>query len=90
MLPTRLDTTGVVPHGSVLMVVCHAVLRHATLCRAVLSVLAELFASSFPTVVLYILDTPRCTSPQSFMSNMLQAVSILYKTKLPMILVRRS
>jgi hypothetical protein len=39
-------------------------------------------------VVLYILDTPRCTSPQSFMSNMLQAVSILYKTKLPMILVR--
>lgn len=49
---------------------------------------AELFASSFPTVVLYVLDTPRCTSPQSFMSNMLQAVSILYKTKLPMILVR--
>lgn len=47
----------------------------------------ELFASSFPTVVLYILDTPRCTAPQSFMSNMLQAVSILYKTKLPMLLV---
>lgn len=48
--------------------------------------ITELFASSFPTVVLYILDTPRCTAPQSFMSNMLQAVSILYKTKLPMLL----
>ena len=50
-------------------------------------VVAELLASSFPTVVLYVLDTPRCTAPQSFMSNMLQAVSILYKTKLPMLLV---
>ena len=29
----------------------------------------------------------RCTSPQTFMSNMLQACSILYKTKLPMLLV---
>jgi hypothetical protein len=48
----------------------------------------ELLASSFPTVVLYVLDTPRCTAPQTFMSNMLQAVSILYKTKLPMLLVR--
>jgi len=43
---------------------------------------------SFPTVVLYVMDTARCTAPQSFMSNMLQAVSILYKTKLPMLLVR--
>eukprot|EP00878_Enallax_costatus_P024564 GHUV01026219.1.p1 GENE.GHUV01026219.1~~GHUV01026219.1.p1 ORF type:complete len:275 (+),score=38.74 GHUV01026219.1:298-1122(+) len=46
----------------------------------------ELFASSFPTVVVYVADTPRCTAPQTFMSNMLQAVSILYKTKLPMLL----
>jgi hypothetical protein len=50
---------------------------------------ADLFASSFPTVVMYVIDTPRCTAPQTFMSNMLQAVSILYKTKLPMLLVRR-
>jgi len=33
-----------------------------------------------------VVDTPRCTAPQTFMSNMLQAVSILYKTKLPMLL----
>ena len=29
----------------------------------------------------------RAQNPQSFMSNMLQAVSILYKTRLPLILV---
>ncbi|KAL6746410.1 GPN-loop GTPase [Haematococcus lacustris] len=50
-------------------------------------IVTELFASSFPTVVAFIVDTPRCAAPQTFMSNMLQAVSILYKTKLPMILV---
>eukprot|EP00854_Cymbomonas_tetramitiformis_P024523 gene24523-29829_t len=50
------------------------------------AIITEAFASSFPTVVVYIVDTPRCTSPQTFMSNMLQAVSILYKTKLPLIL----
>lgn len=44
-------------------------------------------ASSFPTVIAYIIDTPRTTSTSTFMSNMLYACSILYKTKLPMILV---
>ncbi|MEW5303850.1 MAG: hypothetical protein WDW38_000097 [Sanguina aurantia] len=51
------------------------------------AIVTELFASSFPTVVLYVVDTPRCVNPQTFMSNMLQACSILYKTKLPMLLV---
>ena len=41
-----------------------------------------------PSQVAYVVDTPRCASPQTFMSNMLQACSILYKTKLPMLLVR--
>lgn len=49
--------------------------------------ITELFASGFPTCVVYVVDTPRCTAPQTFMSNMLQAVSILYKTKLPLLLV---
>jgi GTPase SAR1 family protein len=44
-------------------------------------------ASSFPTVIAYIIDTPRTASTSTFMSNMLYACSILYKTKLPMILV---
>jgi len=44
-------------------------------------------ASSFPTVIAYMIDTPRSASTSTFMSNMLYACSILYKTKLPMILV---
>ena len=44
-------------------------------------------ASSFPTVIAYIIDTPRTASTSTFMSNMLYACSIMYKTKLPMILV---
>ena len=51
------------------------------------SILLDSLASSFPTVIAYIIDTPRTTSTSTFMSNMLYACSILYKTKLPMILV---
>jgi len=50
-------------------------------------ILLGTLASSFPTVIAYIIDTPRTTSTSTFMSNMLYACSILYKTKLPMILV---
>ncbi|KAK3400307.1 hypothetical protein B0T20DRAFT_408373 [Sordaria brevicollis] len=50
-------------------------------------ILLESLASSFPTVIAYIIDTPRTSSTSTFMSNMLYACSILYKTKLPMILV---
>lgn len=50
-------------------------------------ILLSSLASSFPTVIAYIIDTPRTTSTSTFMSNMLYACSILYKTKLPMILV---
>ncbi|GFR43259.1 hypothetical protein Agub_g4320, partial [Astrephomene gubernaculifera] len=51
------------------------------------AIVTELFASSFPTLVAYVVDTPRVANPQTFMSNMLQACSILYKTKLPMLLL---
>ncbi len=51
------------------------------------TILLESFASSFPTVIAYIIDTPRSASTSTFMSNMLYACSILYKTRLPMILV---
>ena len=50
-------------------------------------ILLDSLASSFPTVIAYIIDTPRTSSTSTFMSNMLYACSILYKTKLPMILV---
>lgn len=52
------------------------------------SILLDSLASSFPTVIAYVIDTPRTLSNTStFMSNMLYAISILYKTKLPMVLV---
>ncbi|GJQ78098.1 hypothetical protein Trydic_g2436 [Trypoxylus dichotomus] len=51
------------------------------------AIITETLASSFPTVVLYVMDTVRSTSPVTFMSNMLYACSILYKTRLPFIVV---
>ena len=44
-----------------------------------------LLAAQFPTIVVYLMDTVRSTNPVTFMSNMLYACSILYKTKLPFI-----
>jgi GTPase SAR1 family protein len=51
------------------------------------AIITETLASSYPTVICYVLDTPRSSSPSTFMSNMLYACSILYKTKLPFILL---
>lgn len=51
------------------------------------AIVTDAFASAFPTMIAYIVDTPRSASPTTFMSNMLYACSILYKTKLPMIIV---
>lgn len=53
------------------------------------SIITECLSSSkdCSTIILYILDTPSCANPTSFMSNMLYACSIMYKTQLPMIIV---
>uniref|UniRef100_A0A8C0FS27 GPN-loop GTPase n=1 Tax=Bubo bubo TaxID=30461 RepID=A0A8C0FS27_BUBBB len=51
------------------------------------TIISEALASSFPSVVVYVMDTSRSTNPITFMSNMLYACSILYKTKLPFIVV---
>ncbi|PWW75758.1 hypothetical protein C7212DRAFT_324200 [Tuber magnatum] len=51
------------------------------------AIITDAIASGFPTVIAYLIDTPRTKAPATFMSNMLYACSILYKTKLPMILV---
>ena len=37
------------------------------------AIITESLATSFPTVVVYVVDTPRTTSPNTFMSNMLYA-----------------
>jgi GPN-loop GTPase len=50
-------------------------------------ILLDTLASSYPTVLAYLVDTPRSSSPATFMSNMLYACSVLYKSSLPMILV---
>ena len=41
----------------------------------------------FPTINLYITDTVRCTNPNTFISNMLYSLSILYKSKIPLCVV---
>lgn len=51
------------------------------------SIITETLASTFPTVIIYVVDVVRSTSPVTFMSNMLYACSILYKTRLPFIVV---
>ncbi|XP_052170916.1 GPN-loop GTPase QQT2-like isoform X2 [Diospyros lotus] len=50
------------------------------------AIITEAFASTFPTIITYVVDTPRSSNPQTFMSNMLYACSILYKTRLPLVL----
>ena len=51
------------------------------------TVITDSLASTFPTVLVYVIDTPRSVSPTTFMSNMLYACSILFKTKLPFVVV---
>mmetsp|Transcript_4297 Transcript_4297/g.6818 ORF Transcript_4297/g.6818 Transcript_4297/m.6818 type:complete len:374 (+) Transcript_4297:46-1167(+) len=51
------------------------------------TIISDMLAYSLPTVVLYVVDTPRTVSPVTFMSNMLYACSIMYKLKLPFLLV---
>jgi GTPase SAR1 family protein len=50
-------------------------------------IITDSLAATYPTVLCYIIDTPRSTAPATFMSNMLYACSILYKTKLPFLIV---
>ena len=51
------------------------------------SIITETLAALFPTVVVYVVDTVRSVNPTTFMSNMLYACSILYKLRLPFIVV---
>lgn len=51
------------------------------------TIITEALATRFPTVVVYVMDVVRSASPTTFMSNMLYACSILYKARLPFIVV---
>lgn len=51
------------------------------------AILSESLASSFPTVMVFVVDTVRCaSSPNTFMSNMLYACSMYYRTRLPLVI----
>ncbi|KAJ2555594.1 hypothetical protein EV175_002228 [Coemansia sp. RSA 1933] len=49
------------------------------------AIITSTLAATYPTVVVYVVDTPRTANPATFMSNMMYACSILYKTQLPFI-----
>ena len=52
------------------------------------SIVTEALATSFPTVLAYVVDTPRCVSSlHTFMSNMLYACSMMYRSRLPLLVV---
>jgi GPN-loop GTPase len=36
-------------------------------------IISDTLAATFPTVILFVVDTTRCRSPVTFMSNMLYA-----------------
>lgn len=51
------------------------------------TILSESLASTFPTVMVFVVDTVRCaSSPNTFMSNMLYACSMYYRTRLPLVI----
>lgn len=51
------------------------------------SIILEGLSISFPTVVAYVVDTVRSQKPVTFMSNMLYSCSVMYRCKLPFILI---
>ncbi|XP_055389308.1 GPN-loop GTPase 1 [Condylostylus longicornis] len=51
------------------------------------TIITEALATSFCTIIVYVMDVVRSRNPVTFISNMLYACSILYKARLPFIIV---
>ncbi|PXF43452.1 GPN-loop GTPase 1 [Gracilariopsis chorda] len=51
------------------------------------TIITDALGITLPTVILFVVDTVRCENTMTFVSNMLYACSIMYKTRLPMIIV---
>ena len=49
-------------------------------------IIADSLACTYPTIITYVADTVRSQSISTFMSNMIYALSIMYKTKLPLLI----
>ena len=54
--------------------------------RASGKLISDSFSIIFPSILIYIIDLPRCSNPNTFCSNMLYALSIMYKMKLPLLI----
>lgn len=50
-------------------------------------IITESIAATIPTVLCFVVDTPRCTNPTTFMSSMLYAASLQVRSNLPMVIV---
>ncbi|KAI0562318.1 GPN-loop GTPase [Gracilaria domingensis] len=50
-------------------------------------IITEILGITLPTVILFVIDTTRCENTMTFVSNMLYACSIMYKTRLPLVIV---
>nr|UXY87954.1 ATP/GTP-bp [Cryptomonas curvata] len=51
------------------------------------SIICETFSSSFPVTFLYIVDISRAIYPLTFVSNILYSCSVLYKSRLPLMMI---
>eukprot|EP00923_Selenidium_pygospionis_P019946 GHVN01034677.1.p2 GENE.GHVN01034677.1~~GHVN01034677.1.p2 ORF type:complete len:348 (+),score=34.46 GHVN01034677.1:3175-4218(+) len=52
------------------------------------TIIIDSLASTYPTLMTFIVDTPRCdSSPITMMSNMMYGCSVLYKSKLPFVAI---
>lgn len=49
--------------------------------------ISNVLAAAFPTIVLFVTDITRCSSPQTFVSAMLYASGIMLKQKMPLAVV---
>ncbi|ORC86063.1 putative XPA-interacting protein [Trypanosoma theileri] len=49
-------------------------------------IIIESPSATWPTVLLFVADTTRCTNPQTFMSTMLCSSSIMLKQQIPLVL----
>ncbi|GMH90799.1 hypothetical protein TrVE_jg1289 [Triparma verrucosa] len=50
------------------------------------TIITSSLSLSFPTIMTYVCDTVRCCQVSTFMSNMLYACSMMYRSRLPMVI----
>ena len=51
------------------------------------AIITQAFASAFPTVLAFIIDSERASVPITFVSSLLYATSIMFRARLPMVVL---